>query len=214
SVLAIKADAGVYALVEMVGAVAIAALLWASARRIGHGTLTIGVLVAFIAYVERFFAPIRDLSTKYTIMQSAMAAAERIFGLLDTDELDAPPGALAPQDEPALAAENASETPAIDLDHVQFSYRPDDPVLEDVSFRVKKGQAVAMVGSTGAGKTTLIRVLARLYEISGGAIRLSGKDVRSLSPSDLRRRLVTIPQDVFLFTGTVLDNLSIGMEGD
>src|SRR5262249_16040135 len=208
SVLAIKADAGVYALVEMVGAVAIAALLWASARRIGHGTLTIGVLVAFIAYVDRFFAPIRDLSTKYTIMQSAMAAAERIFGLLDVQELDAQKETQAPGSR--LDAPGDGAGAAIEFDEVKFGYKPAEKVLDGVSFRVNPGETVAIVGSTGAGKTTIIKLLARLYEIEGGAIRMAGVDVREMAPDELRRKLIVIPQDCFLFQGTIEENLVLG----
>jgi ATP-binding cassette subfamily B protein len=204
NLLAIKADAGVYAIVEMVGAVAIAALLWASAARIGKGTLTIGVLVAFIAYVERFFQPIRDLSTKYTIMQSAMAAAERIFGLLDVTELDA---------QKESKAENpTSNAAAIEFDDVRFGYKADEKILDGVSFKVNPGETVAIVGSTGAGKTTIIKLLARLYEIDSGAIRMGGVDVRCIDPDELRRKLVVIPQDVFLFTGTVEENLVLGAD--
>jgi ATP-binding cassette subfamily B protein len=202
NLLAIKADAGVYSIVEMIGALAIAALLAASAARIGKGTLTVGVLVAFIAYVERFFSPIRDLSTKYTIMQSAMAAAERIFGLLDNDELDAQ----------KLSYPSRPSEAAIEFDDVRFGYKPDEKILDGVSFRVMPGETVAIVGSTGAGKTTIIKLLARLYDIESGTIRMRGADVRGLDPDELRRRLVVIPQDVFLFQGTIEDNLVLGMD--
>ena len=202
NLLAIKADAGVYAVVEMIGALTIAALLAASAARIGKGTLTVGVLVAFIAYVERFFAPIRDLSTKYTIMQSAMAAAERIFGLLDNDELDAQ----------KLNYPSRPSEAAIEFEDVRFGYKPDEKILDGVSFRVMPGETVAIVGSTGAGKTTIIKLLARLYEIESGTIRMRGADVRGLEPDELRRRLVVIPQDVFLFQGTIEENLVLGMD--
>jgi ATP-binding cassette subfamily B protein len=228
NLLAIKADATVYALVEMIGACAVAALLFSAAGRIARGTLTVGVLVAFIQYADRFFAPIRDLSTKYTIMQSAMAAAERIFGLLDVRE---PDGAAATPLQPAQAMSGsmavAAETvPKVEFEHVRFAYQPvelaggggepaareaSEPVLTDVSFRVRAGETVALVGSTGAGKTTIIKLLARLYEAQGGAIRIGGRDTRTLPLDELRRRVVVIPQDGFFFAGTLEENLVIGL---
>jgi len=202
---AIKADSVLFAVVEMVSSFAVAALLLGAAGRIASGTLTVGVLVAFIQYIDRFFMPIRDLSTKYTIMQSAMAAAERIFGLLDVKELD------ARRVEGIAPAPVAQPVAAVELEHVRFGYKPDEPVLVDASMRVATGETVAVIGSTGAGKSTLIKLLARLYEIDGGRILVGGVDVRALEPNDLRRRIVVIPQDVFLFQGTLEENLSLGL---
>jgi ATP-binding cassette subfamily B multidrug efflux pump len=199
---AITADAALYSIVEAVGAVAVAGLLWHGGRRIAGGTLTIGVLVAFVEYLGKFFAPIRDLSTKYTIMQQAMAAAERVFQLLDTKELDAVriPQTMAP----------SGVGPLIELDHVTFGYRPDRPVLADVSLSIAAGETLAVVGSTGAGKSTIIKLLPRLYDVQSGAIRVGGADVRTLDPRALRRRIVVVSQDVFMFSGTLRSNIALG----
>jgi ATP-binding cassette subfamily B multidrug efflux pump len=201
---AITADAALYSIVEAVGAIAVAGLLWHGGSRIAGGTLTIGVLVAFIEYLGKFFAPIRDLSTKYTVMQQAMAAAERVFSLLDTVELDAP----APQIQAAVLP--PSSAPVIELDHVTFGYRADRPVLRDVSLSIVAGETLAVVGATGAGKSTLIKLLPRLYDVTGGAIRIDGADVRALDPRALRRRIVVVSQDVFMFSGTLRSNIALG----
>jgi ATP-binding cassette subfamily B protein len=199
---AITADAALYSIVEAVGAVAVAGLLWHGGRRVAGGTLTIGVLVAFVEYLGKFFAPIRDLSTKYTIMQQAMAAAERVFQLLDTNELDAPrtPAGVAPSVSGAL----------IELEHVTFGYRPDRPVLNDVSLSVVAGETLAVVGATGAGKSTIIKLLPRLYDVQSGAIRVGGAEVRTLDVRALRRRIVVVSQDVFMFSGTLRSNIALG----
>jgi ATP-binding cassette subfamily B multidrug efflux pump len=204
---AITADAALYSIVEAVGAVAVAGLLWHGGRRIAGGTLTIGVLVAFVEYLGKFFAPIRDLSTKYTIMQQAMAAAERVFQLLDTNELDAGGtqiGAATVPSSPAVTA------PLIEFDHVTFGYRPDRPVLNDVSLSVAAGETLAVVGATGAGKSTIIKLLPRLYDVQSGAIRVGGADVRTLEARALRRRIVVVSQDVFMFSGTLRSNIALG----
>jgi ATP-binding cassette subfamily B multidrug efflux pump len=201
---AIFADASLYSIVEAVGSLAVAGLLWHGGARIAHGTLTFGVLVAFIQYLEKFFAPIRDLSTKYTVMQQAMAAAERVFSLLDTEALDAPTPAALPAR--ALVGEPA----LIELDHVTFGYRADRPVLSDVSLSIARGSTVAIVGATGAGKSTIIKLLPRLYDVLGGAVRIGGVDVRAIDKRALRRRTVVVSQDVFMFSGTLRDNIGLG----
>jgi ATP-binding cassette, subfamily B, multidrug efflux pump len=201
---AIFADASLYSIVEAVGSIAVASLLWYGGGRIALGTLTFGVVVMFIQYLEKFFAPIRDLSTKYTVMQQAMAAAERVFTLLDTQSPDAPLMA-----DPS--ARSASEDPPlIELDHVTFGYREDRPVLSDVSLKIRRGETVAIVGPTGAGKSTIIKLLPRLYEVRGGALRVGGVDVRAVDKHTLRRRIVVVSQDVFMFSGTLRDNLGLG----
>ncbi|HEY6475340.1 MAG TPA: ABC transporter ATP-binding protein, partial [Polyangia bacterium] len=199
---AITADAALYSIVEAVGAIAVAGLLWHGGNRIAGGTLTFGVLVAFVEYLGKFFAPIRDLSTKYTVMQQAMAAAERVFSLLDTQELDAP---HAPAND--VVPPNG---PLIELDHVAFGYRADRPVLHDLSLSIARGETVAIVGATGAGKSTIIKLLPRLYDLAGGAIRIGGVDVRGLDPRALRRRIVVLSQDVFMFSGTLRSNIALG----
>jgi ATP-binding cassette, subfamily B, multidrug efflux pump len=199
---AISADAALYSIVEAVGSVAVAGLLWHGGGRIAHGTLTFGVLVAFIEYLTKFFAPIRDLSTKYTVMQQAMAAAERVFTLLDTDEPDAR--------APAAVAPTVTGAPLIALDGVSFGYRPDRPVLSSVSLSIAAGETVAVVGTTGAGKSTIIKLLPRLYDPQAGTIRIGGVDVRALDTRLLRRRIVVVSQDVFMFSGTLRDNIGLG----
>jgi ATP-binding cassette, subfamily B, multidrug efflux pump len=202
---AITADAALYSIVEAVGAIAVAGLLWHGGRRIASGTLTIGVLVAFIEYLGKFFAPIRDLSTKYTVMQQAMAAAERVFALLDTQELDAE---VLPNQLTARAP--GCGGPLIELEHVTFGYRPDRPVLNDVSLSIVAGETLAVVGATGAGKSTIIKLLPRLYDVQAGSIRVGGVDVRTLDPRVLRRRIVVVSQDVFMFSGTLRANIALG----
>ena len=202
---AITADAALYSIVEAVGSIAVAGLLWHGGVRIAAGTLTFGVLVAFVEYLSKFFAPIRDLSTKYTVMQQAMAAAERVFTLLDTEEPDAPMVT-----DGAGAVEGNGSPPLIRLEHVTFGYRPDRPVLNDVSLDIAAGETVAVVGATGAGKSTIIKLLPRLYEPQSGIIRLDGADVRTIDPQALRRRIVVVSQDVFMFSGTLRTNLGLG----
>jgi ATP-binding cassette subfamily B protein len=201
---AIFADASLYSIVEAVGSIAVASLLWYGGGRIARGTLTFGVVVMFIQYLEKFFAPIRDLSTKYTVMQQAMAAAERVFTLLDTNAPDAPVVA-------DLSARSAGEEPPlIELDHVSFGYREDVPVLADVSLEIRRGETLAIVGATGAGKSTIIKLLPRLYDVRGGAVRVGGVDVRAMDKQALRRRVVVVSQDVFMFSGTLRDNIGLG----
>jgi ATP-binding cassette subfamily B protein len=198
---AIAADAALYAIVEAVGSIAVAGLLWHGGVRIAAGTLTFGVLVAFVEYLGKFFGPIRDLSTKYTVMQQAMAAAERVFTLLDTDQPDA---------KPAAASEVVAQATLIAFDRVSFGYRPDRPVISDVSLSIAAGETVAIVGATGAGKSTIIKLLPRLYDPQAGRILLDGVDVRAIDTRTLRRRIVVVGQDVFMFTGTLRANIGLG----
>jgi ATP-binding cassette subfamily B multidrug efflux pump len=205
---AIRADAALYSIIEAVASIAIAGLLWHGGGRIAAGTLTFGVLVAFIEYLTKFFGPIRDLSAKYTIMQQAMAAAERVFGLLDTVEPDAP--ARAAPIATATATAMAAAPPLIEIDDVTFGYRAGNPVLDHVSLAIRAGETIAVVGPTGSGKSTLIKLLPRLYEPRAGAIRVGGVDVRDLDRRQLRRRVVVVSQDVFLFSGTLGANIGLG----
>ncbi|HXN95084.1 MAG TPA: ABC transporter ATP-binding protein [Candidatus Acidoferrales bacterium] len=207
---AILAYALFYPAVEFLSFATIALIYWSGGNRILSGTLTLGVLTAFTMFAQRFFRPIQDLSEKFNILQSAMAASERIFKLLD---------------EPAPAG---SDPNAIPLDHprgeiefrnVWFSYRnvpepaEEDWVLRDVSFRVEPGQTIAIVGHTGAGKTTLISLLLRFYDIQRGQILLDGKDIRLIELQDLRRQFGIVLQDPFLFTGTIETNIRLGTPG-
>jgi ATP-binding cassette subfamily B multidrug efflux pump len=204
---AIYYEAVLDASIEMVGTFCIASILWfAGLRRIGDHTITFALLVTFTQYIRQFFEPVSLLSQRYTLLQSAMAGAERIFELLD--ETDVVPAALA-------AAECAPAGPsdeAMALEHVDFEYKPGVPVLRDVSLVAKRGERIALVGATGAGKTTVAGLLLRLYEPQGGGVRVLGRDVRSYEPQDLRRRFAVVPQDVFLFPGTILSNIAVADE--
>ncbi len=201
----ILADASMYAIVEAIGICSAAGIAWYSGASIGEGAITIGLVVAFIEYVNKFFIPIKDFSSKYAVMQSAMAAAERIVGLLDTAEHDAP---LASGEEETPA----SDAPAIEFDEVSFGYRTGEQVLKGLSLRVESGQKVAVVGATGSGKSTLIKLLARLYESDAGRIRLAGRDIRGIAAEELRQRVTVVNQDVFLFTGTIRENVRMGRQ--
>jgi len=204
----IRADAAMYALVEAIGVMAIAGIAWWVSTRIGTGASALaqlGLVVVFIEYVNKFFLPVRDLSAKYAVMQGAMAATERIVQLLDTDEPDCPTGAA----EPAKIGGDL-----VVFDDVRFAYGGGEPVLRGVSFEIPRGSTVAVVGATGSGKSTLIKLLTRLYERDGGTIRVDGRDVREIPPPTLRRRVTVVTQDVFLFEGSVADNVAMGAGKD
>ncbi|HEY6461594.1 MAG TPA: ABC transporter ATP-binding protein [Polyangiaceae bacterium] len=192
------------AAIEMVSTVCIASVLWfAGLRRVGDHAITFPLLVTFTQYIRQFFEPVSMLSQRYTLLQSAMAGAERVFQLLD--EKDVVPPALAPAD--CCAPGPAEE--AIALEHVDFEYKQGVPVLRDVTFGAARGERIALVGATGAGKSTVAGLLLRLYEPQGGAVRVLGKDVRGYEPHDLRRHFSVVPQDVFLFPGTVMSNVGV-----
>lgn len=190
-----------YPAVELLSMTTLAALLWYGGYRIRENALTLGVLVAFFQYGLRLFRPIQDLSEKYNILQSAMAASERIFLLLDQT-----PTVIAPA-RPVQVPNAAS---AIEFDHVWFAYRGEDWVLRDVSFRIEPGETIAVVGHTGAGKTTLINLLLRFYDVQKGAVKLGGIDIRAFAPRDLREHFGVVLQDPHLFTGTIASNIRLG----
>jgi ATP-binding cassette, subfamily B, multidrug efflux pump len=207
---AILAYALFYPAVEFLSFATIALIYWSGGNRILSGGLTLGVLTAFTMFAQRFFRPIQDLSEKFNILQSAMAASERIFKLLDEPVLvESDPNAI-PLDHPRGE---------IEFRNVWFSYRnvaepaEEDWVLRDVSFRVEPGQSIAIVGHTGAGKTTLISLLLRFYDIQRGQILLDGKDIRLIELQDLRRQFGIVLQDPFLFTGTIETNIRLGTPG-
>lgn len=201
---AINAYGWFYPVVEFLGMLALALLLSYGGFRIRQGALTLGVLVAFFQYGLRFFRPIQDLSEKYNILQGAMAASERIFKLLDTKpEIVAPP---EPVPFPAGPVD-------IEFDHVWFAYNDEDWVLRDVSFHVAAGETIAIVGHTGAGKTTLTNLLLRFYDVQRGAIRIGGIDVRRFDLRDLHRHFGVVLQDAYLFTGTIDSNIRLGTPG-
>jgi ATP-binding cassette subfamily B multidrug efflux pump len=207
---AILAYALFYPAVEFLSFATIALIYWSGGNRILHGALSLGVLTAFTMFAQRFFRPIQDLSEKFNILQSAMAASERIFKLLDEPVLvESDPNAI-PLDNPRGE---------IEFRNVWFSYRnvaepaDEDWVLRDVSFRVEPGQTIAIVGHTGAGKTTLISLLLRFYDVQRGQILLDGKDIRLIELQDLRRQFGIVLQDPFLFTGTIESNICLGTPG-
>jgi len=207
---AILAFALFYPAVEFLSWSAIALLLWYGGREVLSGALQIGVIVAFAQYSQRFFRPIQDLSEKFNILQTAMASSERIFKLLDE------PVAIASPAE-ALALEKARGE--IEFRNIWFAYRggaepaEEDWVLRDVSFRVAPGQTVAIVGHTGAGKTTIIQLLLRFYDVQRGEILLDGIDIRRFNVQELRRHFGIVLQDPFLFSGTLESNVRLGTDG-
>jgi ATP-binding cassette subfamily B protein len=224
---AILAHAIYYPIVEVLSAIAIACVVWFGGNQVIRNTVSLGVLVAFMQYAQRFFRPIQDLSEKYNILQSAMASSERIFKLLDTQAEIVSPAVPQVPDGPGR----------IEFEHVWFAYRTlaqaaeeaarkgeklktataavhaDDDfdwVLRDVSFTIDPGDTVAFVGHTGAGKTTIISLLLRFYDVQKGAIRIDGVDIREMDLAELRRRYGVVLQDPFLFSGTVADNIRLG----
>ena len=199
--------------IEILMACGLAAILWAGGKEIlvagddGSGAasgITYGILVQFIMYLRRLFEPIRQLSEKYNIFQSAMAASERIFGVLDTEiEIREPaePERLPDRIRGSIAFEN-----------VTFGYRPGEPVVHDLSFEVRPGETIAIVGATGAGKSTVLNLLLRFYDVDRGRVLVDGHDVRSIGIGDLRQRVGIVLQDVFLFSRSVEENLRLGNE--
>jgi ATP-binding cassette subfamily B multidrug efflux pump len=190
-----------FPLLELISAFAIALIIWYGGYQVLAGTLTLGTLVAFIQYSDRFFRPISDLSEKYTILQAAMASSERIFKLLDTE-----PSIVTPDSPRASTVHRGS----IEFRNVHFSYIPGEPVLHDISFKVEAGEKVAVVGATGAGKSTIIALLSRFYDVQRGTILVDGEDVRNFDLQGLRKSIGIVLQDVFLFSGSVYENIRLG----
>jgi ATP-binding cassette, subfamily B, multidrug efflux pump len=196
----VQAYAVYFPVVEFLESAAVALILGYGGSRVLGSTLSIGALVAFIQYSERFFRPIRDLSDRYNTLQGAMASSERIFELLDTRSDVASP------DVPGVPADPRGE---IVFDQVSFAYKAGEPVLQDLSFRVAPGESVALVGHTGAGKTTIASLLVRFHDVQKGAIRVDGLDIRQWDPAELRRRIAVVPQDVYLFSGSAVRNIGL-----
>lgn len=192
-----------YPVVELISAVAIGLIIWYGGGSVVQGTLTIGILVSFIQYTEMFFRPIRDLAEKYNIMQTAMASSERIFKLLDDKS-------LIP--DPEKPVELDTVRGEIEYKNVWFAYNDDEYVLRDVSFHVKPGESVALVGATGAGKTSIINLMTRFYDIQEGEILVDGIDIRTVRKAELRKHIATVLQDVFVFSGDIKNNITLGDE--
>ncbi len=188
--------------IELLSMLATAVVLWFGGNAVSGGTVTVGVLVAFLSYVSRFFQPIQELSRLYTTMQSAMAGGEQVIKLLDT-----PPDVEDIPDAPPMPPIHG----LIEFEQVSFRYRSDTPeVLHQVSLSIQPGQRAALVGPTGAGKTTIANLVARFYEASQGAVCIDGQDVRGVSQQSLHRQVGIVPQDSFLFAGTLADNIRFG----
>lgn len=199
-------DASLYAMVEALSSIAVALILWYGGGEIVKGALTFGVLVAFIQYIEKFFAPIRDLSAKYSVMQGAMAALERIFALLDTPEKSPLPF------EKSGCHSLGGDFPLIEFRDVSFSYQDGNDILQGFNLSVRRGERIAIVGESGGGKTTITRLLTRLYEIERGCILLQGVNISQLKLVDIRRRIGVVLQDPCLFSGSIEFNICLGDE--
>jgi ATP-binding cassette, subfamily B, multidrug efflux pump len=190
-----------FPIIEIFSALTIGLLLWYGGGLILEQAIQAGVIVAFIQYIQRMYQPIRDLAEKYNIMQAAMASSERIFGLLDA------PVTIENPSQPRMPRQFNGE---VEFKDVWLAYNPGEPILKGISFRVRAGEKIALVGATGGGKTSIISALCRFYEISRGAILVDGIDIREWNKQQLRRRLGLVLQDVFLFSGDVSANITLG----
>lgn len=188
-------------LVEIIASLAMALVIWYGGGRALMGQVTFGILLAFIQYVRDFFRPIQGLSEKFNTLQSALASSERIFNVLDTENKIIDP------EEPAHIEEVKGE---IEFDDVWFSYNKEETVLKDVSFKAEPGKTIAFVGATGAGKSTIINLLLRYYDINEGSIKIDGKDIRDLTLQELRSNFALVLQDNALFSGSIMDNITLG----
>ncbi len=190
-----------YPAIEMISAIALGLILWYAGANILSGVMTVGVLIAFIQYSEMFFRPVRDLSEKYTTLQNAMASSERIFSLLDTEDflIDSP----SSRDFDRIKSN-------IVFDDVSFTYDKEKWVLKNINFEIKKGETVAIVGATGSGKSSMINLLCRFYDFQRGKILIDGIDIREIKQNSLRSKIALVMQDVFLFSRTVSENISMG----
>jgi ATP-binding cassette, subfamily B, multidrug efflux pump len=190
--------------VELISSIGVGLLIWVGGGRVVSNAISIGALIAFLQYAQRFYQPLSDLSEKYNVLQSAMASSERIFRLMDTPVTIASPPVPY---EPEMAAQAHGD---IEFDDVRFAYKEGEPVLKGISFRVRPGETLAVVGHTGAGKSTLASLLLRFYDVDSGAVRVDGVDVREWELSRLRRSIAMVLQDVFLFSGSVGANIRLG----
>lgn len=187
--------------VELLSSIAIALIIWYGGGKVLHNTLTIGVLFAFVQYTEMFFRPIRDLSEKYNIMQTAMASSERIFKLLDNKTI---------LNDPKKTVQFSELKGSIEFKNVWFAYNSGEYILKNFSVKINPGQTIAIVGATGAGKTSVINILSRFYDIQKGEILIDGINIKDIKKDKLRRLISVVLQDVFLFSGTIKSNISLG----
>ena len=194
-------------LIEILGVVAVALIIYYGGGRVLSGWLSLGDLVAFITYIRMFFRPIRDLAEKYNILQNAMASAERIFLILDTQDT-----LQKSRIRPARSIPDVDQISEVKFERVSFSYVENEPVLKDISFAIKAGETIAIVGPTGAGKTSLINLLPRFYDPGEGHVRINGLDLKDLETSAFRSKIALVMQDPFLFSGTIRDNIFNGTQ--
>src|SRR5262249_49554905 len=187
--------------IRVIGKVTIAGVLTYGGWRVLHGQTRVGVLAAFLLYLRKFFEPMQDLSQFYNSLQSATAALEKLSGVLDE-----PPAVPEPTRPTALREPRG----ALDFDEVSFAYRPGRPVLPHLDLHIPAGQTLAVVGATGAGKTTIAKLVSRFYDPTTGVIRLDGIDLRDVADDQLRRAVVMVTQENYLFSGTVADNIRFG----
>lgn len=204
---AIYYEAVLDAAIEMISTVCIASVLWwVGVQRLGKGPVSFALVVTFTQYIRQFFEPVSMLTQRYTVLQSALSGAERIFQLLDEKDREEE----SVEDPATLPGGPPDE--AMALEHVDFEYKPNVPVLRDVTMKARRGEKIALVGATGAGKTTVASLVLRLYPARSGSVRVMGKDVRAYKRAELRGLFSVVPQDVFLFSGTVLSNIAMGDE--
>lgn len=192
-----------FPIVEVIGAISLALIIWYGGGQVVQEAITFGTLVAFIQYVEMFYRPIRDLAEKYNVLQSAMAAAERVFNILDTK---------SDIKVPEIPTPLRDFSGAISYSNVDFSYNMDQRILHDISFDIKPGEKVALVGATGSGKTTSVSLICRFYDIENGSIKFDSVDIRDLDPQVVRAQIGLVLQDVFLFSGSIRENITLGNE--
>ncbi len=197
----VRYESAFSAIAELLGSITLAAIVWAGGWRLLDDGITFGVLVAFVEYSRRFFRPLQELSQRYTVMQSAMAAAERLFAILDTE-----PKVVSP----ATPQRPERAKGRVVFEDVRFAYREGEPVLHGIDLAIEPGERVAVVGWTGSGKSTLVRLLCRLYDVKGGLVLVDGVDVRERALAELRRSIGVVLQEPFLFAGSVLSNISLG----
>jgi ATP-binding cassette subfamily B multidrug efflux pump len=190
-----------FPVVELIGAISVALIIWYGGGKAVQHALTIGILISFLQYSEMFFRPIRDLSEKYNIMQTAMASSERIFKLLDRQ-------AIIPDPEKPIELENVKGR--IEFKNVWFAYIKEDYVLKDISFTINQGERIAFVGATGAGKTSIMNLLCRFYDVQKGEILLDGVNIKDITKANLRRNISLVVQDIFLFSDSIENNISLG----
>lgn len=188
--------------IDLFSALGIGLVIWYGGGRFVQDEIQLGVLVAFLQYLQKFFEPIRDLAEKFNIIQTAMASSERVFELLDTpEEIENPRQPVAPADR--IRGE-------VEFKNVWFAYKGDDFVLKDISFSVKEGESLAIVGATGSGKSTIVNALCRFYDIRKGEVLVDGMSIQEMDKYELRRQIALVQQDVFLFSGNILDNIRLG----